>query len=105
METMSQVKMAWEGGMNPKVFVNKQAKDCLLPMGITSENVAARYGVSRKEQDGQSDTLRRSAGCAPLLCSTVLLHEPVVVVLPACMLTLRACVSHVVFAPRRQSSL
>ena len=52
METMSQVKMAWEGGMNPKVFVNKQAKDCLLPMGITSENVAARYGVSRKEQDG-----------------------------------------------------
>lgn len=59
METMSQVKMAWEGGMNPKVFVNKQAKDCLLPMGITSENVAARYGVSRKEQDGQSRTLRR----------------------------------------------
>jgi len=58
METMSQVKMAWEGGMNPKVFVNKQAKDCLLPMGITSENVAARYGVSRKEQDGQSDSLR-----------------------------------------------
>lgn len=31
--------------------MNKQAKDCLLPMGITSENVAARYGVTRKDQD------------------------------------------------------
>lgn len=29
----------------------KQAQDCLLPMGITSENVAQRYGVTRKEQD------------------------------------------------------
>jgi acetyl-CoA acyltransferase 1 len=29
----------------------KLAKDSLTPMGITSENVAARYGVSRAEQD------------------------------------------------------
>ena len=28
-----------------------QARDCLLPMGITSENVAQRYGVTRQEQD------------------------------------------------------
>lgn len=29
----------------------EQARDCLLPMGITSENVAQRYGVTREEQD------------------------------------------------------
>lgn len=29
----------------------KDARDCLLPMGITSENVAERYGVSRQAQD------------------------------------------------------
>ncbi|KAF4335862.1 acetyl acyltransferase [Fusarium beomiforme] len=29
----------------------KAAADCLLPMGITSENVARRYGVDRKMQD------------------------------------------------------
>lgn len=28
-----------------------QARDCLLPMGITSENVAQRYGLTRQEQD------------------------------------------------------
>lgn len=28
-----------------------QARDCLLPMGITSENVADRYGITRQEQD------------------------------------------------------
>lgn len=29
----------------------KAASDCLMPMGITSENVARRYGVDRKMQD------------------------------------------------------
>ncbi|KAH7311859.1 Thiolase, N-terminal domain-containing protein [Rhexocercosporidium sp. MPI-PUGE-AT-0058] len=29
----------------------KDARDCLMPMGITSENVAERYGIGRKEQD------------------------------------------------------
>ena len=28
-----------------------QAQSCLLPMGVTSENVAHRFGVSRQEQD------------------------------------------------------
>jgi acetyl-CoA acetyltransferase len=27
------------------------ARDCTIPMGITSENVAARYGVPRCDQD------------------------------------------------------
>ncbi|GKU08453.1 unnamed protein product [Fusarium langsethiae] len=29
----------------------KSAADCLMPMGITSENVATRYGIDRKAQD------------------------------------------------------
>ena len=29
----------------------EQAKNCLLPMGITSENVAHRFGVTREQQD------------------------------------------------------
>ncbi|KAF1920713.1 Thiolase, N-terminal domain-containing protein [Ampelomyces quisqualis] len=29
----------------------KDAKDCIMSMGITSENVAERYGVSRPDQD------------------------------------------------------
>lgn len=29
----------------------EQARHSLLPMGITSENVASRYGITRQEQD------------------------------------------------------
>jgi acetyl-CoA acyltransferase 1 len=29
----------------------KQARDCIMNMGLTSENVASRYGVSREDQD------------------------------------------------------
>jgi acetyl-CoA acyltransferase 1 len=29
----------------------KDARDCIMPMGLTSENVAERYNVSRKDQD------------------------------------------------------
>ncbi len=30
---------------------DKDARDCIMPMGITSENVAERYGVNRADQD------------------------------------------------------
>jgi len=50
-ESMSTAKVTWEGGLNPKIFLDQQAKDCLLPMGITSENVAAQWKVTRQEQD------------------------------------------------------
>lgn len=51
-ESMSSAGMpVWQGAMNPKIFLNQQAKDVLLPMGITSENVAAQWKISRKEQD------------------------------------------------------
>lgn len=37
--------------MSDAIGENEQAADCLLPMGITSENVAAEYGITREEQD------------------------------------------------------
>ncbi|KAI1183291.1 3-ketoacyl-CoA thiolase-like protein [Nemania serpens] len=41
---------------------NRHARDCLMPMGLTSENVAARRGVSRAEQDAFAvESHRRAA--------------------------------------------
>ncbi|KAL3832273.1 hypothetical protein ACJMK2_023932 [Sinanodonta woodiana] len=37
--------------LNPKIFEVDNAKDCLIPMGITSENVAKKFGITREEQD------------------------------------------------------
>ena len=34
-----------------KESYSQDARDCIMPMGITSENVASRYGVSRADQD------------------------------------------------------
>jgi len=38
----------WEGLRHSE---NKDARECIMSMGITAENVAARWGVSRAEQD------------------------------------------------------
>lgn len=35
----------------PDLLENKLAKDCLTPMGMTAENVAERFGISREDQD------------------------------------------------------
>lgn len=37
--------------MSDVVMDNEEAADCMLPMGITSENVAKKYDVNRKKQD------------------------------------------------------
>jgi acetyl-CoA acyltransferase 1 len=39
----------------------KDARDCIMPMGITSENVAERYGVSRRDQDEYAAESQRRA--------------------------------------------
>ncbi|KAL2759929.1 hypothetical protein ACRALDRAFT_2024023 [Sodiomyces alcalophilus JCM 7366] len=40
----------------------QDARDCIMPMGITSENVAERYGVSREDQDAFAvESHRRAA--------------------------------------------
>lgn len=43
-----------------QVEADQRAQDCLLPMGITSENVAERYGVGRKQQDAAAVCLSPS---------------------------------------------
>nr|AFK34605.1 unknown [Lotus japonicus] len=61
---MTSNPMGWEGSVNPKVKEFEQAQNCLLPMGITSENVAHRFGVSRKEQDQAAVESHRRAAAA-----------------------------------------
>lgn len=46
----------WGGGSLPdgwseQVLTKKEAEDCLIPMGFTSENVASDFGISRETQD------------------------------------------------------
>lgn len=38
-------------GFSEKVLSCQEAEDCLVPMGITSENVAKDFGISRQVQD------------------------------------------------------
>ncbi|TRM58108.1 Thiolase, N-terminal domain-containing protein [Schizophyllum amplum] len=38
-------------GYSDEVLSNQESEDCLIPMGITSENVAADFGIGRPEQD------------------------------------------------------
>ncbi|KDO43599.1 hypothetical protein CISIN_1g012506mg [Citrus sinensis] len=52
------------GSVNPKVKAFEQAQNCLLPMGVTSENVAHRFGVTRKEQDQAAVDSHRKAAAA-----------------------------------------
>jgi acetyl-CoA acyltransferase 1 len=42
----------------------QDARDCIMPMGLTSENVAKRYGVGRKEQDEFAVESHRRASAA-----------------------------------------
>uniref|UniRef100_A0A6B2L573 acetyl-CoA C-acyltransferase n=1 Tax=Arcella intermedia TaxID=1963864 RepID=A0A6B2L573_9EUKA len=39
------------GNLNDNLMKNKEAADCLVPMGITSENVAEAFNISRQIQD------------------------------------------------------
>ncbi len=42
----------------------KDAGSCMLPMGVTSENVAAKYNVTRKTQDEFAVKSHRKAAAA-----------------------------------------
>ncbi|KAM4793327.1 3-ketoacyl-CoA thiolase, peroxisomal isoform 2-T2 [Cyanocitta cristata] len=50
-ETMSLRSANNPGDISSSMMDNPKARDCLIPMGITSENVAEKFGVSRKKQD------------------------------------------------------
>lgn len=57
----------------------QKAQDCLLPMGITSENVAHHYGVTRQEQDQAAVSfgfpLTWSKTLMLLLCKVIFLSQ------------------------------
>jgi acetyl-CoA acyltransferase 1 len=50
--------------MSEKVFSYPASADCLLPMGITSENVTKDFGVSRAKQDAFSALSHKKAAVA-----------------------------------------
>ncbi|KAF8624195.1 hypothetical protein AX17_007184 [Amanita inopinata Kibby_2008] len=47
-----------------EILQSQEAEDCLIPMGITSENVAKEYGISRKVQDEFAAASFRKAAAA-----------------------------------------
>ncbi|CAD7698731.1 unnamed protein product [Ostreobium quekettii] len=63
-ETMSLNPMKWEGGVNPRIQTMRETASCLMPMGITSENVAQRFGVTREQQDRFAVDSHRKAAAA-----------------------------------------
>ncbi|KAL6766467.1 KAT1 [Auxenochlorella protothecoides x Auxenochlorella symbiontica] len=63
-EHMTSNPMNWEGTVNPRVATCQEAADCLIPMGITSENVSAQFGMTRAEQDAFALRSHRLAAAA-----------------------------------------
>lgn len=48
--------------MSDAIMDNEEAADCMLPMGITSENVAQKYNVTREKQDAfAAESYKRAA--------------------------------------------
>mmetsp|Transcript_91822 Transcript_91822/g.264835 ORF Transcript_91822/g.264835 Transcript_91822/m.264835 type:complete len:429 (+) Transcript_91822:78-1364(+) len=47
--------------LSGNILENELARSCLLPMGMTSENVAAKYGLSREVQDAMAADSHRKA--------------------------------------------
>ncbi|XP_050996425.1 3-ketoacyl-CoA thiolase B, peroxisomal-like [Acomys russatus] len=50
-ESMTLSQRGNSGNISLRLLENEKARDCLIPMGITSENVAERFGISRQKQD------------------------------------------------------
>uniref|UniRef100_G3Q820 Acetyl-CoA acyltransferase 1 n=1 Tax=Gasterosteus aculeatus aculeatus TaxID=481459 RepID=G3Q820_GASAC len=50
-ESMSLRAIGEPGDLSSRVTEVDKARDCIIPMGITSENIAERFGVSREKQD------------------------------------------------------
>ncbi|XP_054824799.1 3-ketoacyl CoA thiolase 1, peroxisomal-like [Prosopis cineraria] len=64
LECMSRDNITRLSKNNPKLETFEQARDCLLPMGITSENVALRFGVTRQQQDEAAAESHKRAAAA-----------------------------------------
>ncbi|XP_022070135.1 3-ketoacyl-CoA thiolase, peroxisomal [Acanthochromis polyacanthus] len=66
-ESMSLQSMGNPGDLSSRVSDVEKARDCLIPMGITSENVAERFGVSREKQDAFALSSQQKAARAQSL--------------------------------------
>lgn len=63
-ESMSTSEFGSTNSTNPRVFANAQAKACMLPIGLTSEQVAEDYGITREQQDKFAAESHRRAAIA-----------------------------------------
>lgn len=66
-ETMSMFDMMSSidpSKISEKVFETQAAADCMTPMGLTSENVAEKYGISRERQDTMAAESHAKAAAA-----------------------------------------
>lgn len=52
------------GSISDSVKSDPRASKCLVPMGITNENIVAQYGVSRRDQDAFAAESHQKAGRA-----------------------------------------
>ena len=50
--------------LDDSLFDTEHAVDCIIPMGATSENVAAEFGITRSDQDALALRSHRNAAAA-----------------------------------------
>uniref|UniRef100_A0A667GGN9 Acetyl-CoA acyltransferase 1 n=1 Tax=Lynx canadensis TaxID=61383 RepID=A0A667GGN9_LYNCA len=82
-ESMSLADRGNPGNITSRLAEKEKARDCLIPMGITSENVAERFGISREKQDTfalasqQKAARAQSKGCfrAEIVPVTTTVHD------------------------------
>ncbi|KAG7453695.1 3-ketoacyl-CoA thiolase, peroxisomal [Solea senegalensis] len=63
-ESMSLRSMGEPGDLSSRLMDHDKARDCIVPMGITSENVAERFGISREKQDAFALSSQKKAARA-----------------------------------------
>ncbi|XP_041717359.1 3-ketoacyl-CoA thiolase, peroxisomal [Coregonus clupeaformis] len=66
-ESMSLRDAGEPGDVSPRLMDYEKARDCVIPMGITSENVAERFGISREKQDAFAFSSQQKASQAQKL--------------------------------------
>lgn len=55
---------AMPDSISPEVLESQEARDCMIPMGLTSENVASKFRVDREKQDRFAAASHRKAAAA-----------------------------------------
>ncbi|XP_075947813.1 3-ketoacyl-CoA thiolase, peroxisomal [Anarhichas minor] len=81
-ESMSLREVGDPGDLSSRMTAVDKARDCIIPMGITSENVAERFGVSREKQDAFALSSQQKAARAQ---STGLFRQEIVPVTVRCV--------------------